>query len=84
MVEVLSNYQLLTAKPLLTVVNTDEAAPTTDGPDQVATGGPRREWTSLAAKLELTQLAPKDEWEFRKSMGLTESGLDRVVRSSPG
>ena len=51
--EVLSNYQLLTAKPLLTVVNTDEDAPPSGGPDQVATGGPGRECTSLAAKLEL-------------------------------
>ena len=84
MMDVLSNYQLLTAKPLLTVVNTDEDAPPGGGMDRGARGGPGTECTSLSAKLEmeLTQLAPEDEEEFRVSMGLTESGLDRVVRLS--
>ena len=81
MEEVLSNYQLLTGKPLLTVVNTDEDA---TGFGKVEAKGLGKECTSLSAKLEmeLTQLAPEDELEFRESMGLTESGLDRVVRLS--
>ena len=84
MAGVLSNYQLLTAKPLLTVVNTDEDAPPLGEPWGAAGGGPGTECTSLSAKLEmeLTQLAPEDEEEFRVSMGLAESGVDRVVRLS--
>ncbi|MCE2405024.1 MAG: YchF family ATPase [Dehalococcoidia bacterium] len=83
MADVLSGYQFLTAKPLLTVVNTGEDGPG-DGMDRVAIGGPGTECTSLSARLEmeLTQLSPDDEEEFRASMGMTESGLDRVVRMS--
>ena len=33
-------------------------------------------------EMELTQLAPEDEKEFRESHGLRESGPDRVVRQS--
>ncbi len=83
MADVLSGYQLLTAKPLLTVINTGEDG-LDDGTDPVTRGGPGTGCTSLSAKLEmeLTQLGPEDEEEFRTSMGMTESGLDRVVRMS--
>ena len=79
----LEGLQLLTAKPLLTVVNTGEDG-LDDGTGRVARGGPGTGCTSLSAKLEmeLTQLGPEDEEEFRASMGMTESGLDRVVRMS--
>ena len=88
---ILSNYQLLTAKPLLTVFNMTEA--TMSGgeggkleEEQASRwiGNPDVRATTLCGKLEmeLSQLAPEDEQEFRESMGLQESGLDRVVRLS--
>jgi GTP-binding protein YchF len=82
--DVLSGYGFLTAKPLLTVVNTGEDGPDDGVTDRVARRGPGTECTWLPAKLEmeLTQLTPEDENEFRASMGMTESGLDRVVRLS--
>ena len=87
--DILSNYQLLTAKPLLIVLNTDEAALPRAAELE---GELARRWveksgvmaTTLCGKLELelSQLVPEDEREFRESLGLQESGLDRVVRLS--
>ena len=86
--DILSNYQLLTAKPLLTVLNIGEAA--LDGAAHLEEtleqryNRPGTKATPLCGKLELelSQLSPKDESEFRESMGVRESGLDRVVTLS--
>ncbi len=84
----LSNYQLLTAKPLLTVFNQDEAALPGIGDLEEELGKrytrPGAGATAVCGKLEmeLSQLGPEDEREFRESMGLRDSGLDRVVRMS--
>jgi len=85
----LSSYQLLTAKPVLIAFNIDEAAL----PRAADLGGelagpwvkkPGVMATTLCNKLEmeLSQLSPEDERQFRESMGLQESGLDRLVRLS--
>jgi GTP-binding protein YchF len=83
--DVLSNYQLLTAKPLVTVVNVDEAAPH-DGAGLEGAGmdGTGKGAVLLSAKLEmeLAQLGPEDEAAFRDSMGLREAGAARVVQTS--
>ena len=83
----LSNYQFLTGKPLLLVFNTDE--------DEQESQPDLTPWTqagassmvsalSLCAKLEmeLTQLSPEDEAEFRSSMGTGEPALEKVVSAS--
>ena len=86
--DILSNYQLLTAKPLLTVFNIGESQLAHEAAlreelarrtDRTGVGS-----TTLCGKLEyeLSQLSPEDEAEFRDSMGLRESGVDRVVRFS--
>ncbi len=84
--DILSNYHLLTAKPLLTVFNIDEAGMTgaAELEDELVgpwAGKPGVRATTLCGKLEmeLSQLPPGDEMEFRESMGLRESGLDRVI-----
>jgi GTP-binding protein YchF len=84
----ISNYQFLTAKPLLIVVNTGE--------EQIAEtarleaelnkqfAGPGSRAVALCGKLEM-ELAQLDEAaarEFRKDYGLTESGLEHVIRAS--
>ena len=86
--DILSNYQLLTAKPLLTVFNIGEAA--LDGAAKLEETLAQRyiqqgvKATSLCGKLEmeLAQLTPEEESEFRESMGVRESGLDRVAKLS--
>jgi GTP-binding protein YchF len=89
----LRGFQLLSAKPLLVVINLDEAD--ADAAASVDTAAERtgmkpflsREGTravALCAKIELeiAALDPADADAFLKDMGLTESGLGRVIRAS--
>ena len=84
----ISGYQLLTLKPLLLLVNTDEAD--AGRADEVAAEyearwrGPGVAVAALCAKLEqeLTELSEDEAAEFRKDMGLQEGGLDRLLRLS--
>ncbi len=83
-----SEFQFLTAKPVIVVVNAGEDQ--LDGfseiesrlEAEVAESGVF--WTILPGKLEmeLVQMEPEDEREFRESLGAGESGLDRMVRLS--
>jgi hypothetical protein len=93
----LRGFQFLSAKPLLIVINLDEA--------QLAEGGdaateiqhaasiagltPFLSRASTAAvavcakiELEISQLDPADAAVFLADLGLHESGLDRVIRAS--
>ncbi len=93
----LRGFQFLSAKPLLIVINLDEA--------QLAQGGEaatRIDWAAGAAglapflsragtaavavcakiELEIAQLEPSDAAAFLADLGLKESGLDRVIRAS--
>jgi GTP-binding protein YchF len=87
----LRGFQFLSAKPVLLVVNLDEAA-MTGGMDAamarhdlgrfgeaVATG-----LVAVCAKIELeiAELEPADAAAFLADLGLKESGLDRVIRAS--
>ena len=81
-------FQLLTAKPLIVVANIgeDRLSDTSSFEEtlsSVATG-PRVVTAVLCGKLEmeLAQMEPSEEREFRDSMELGESGLDRMVRLS--
>ena len=86
--DVLSNYQLLTAKPLLTVFNIDEESlenafqMDADLDDKYLRPGCKA--TALCAQLEmeLSQLSREDEAEFLESYRLRESGLTRIARLS--
>ena len=86
--DVLSNYQLLTGKPLLTVFNVDEEGlpKATELENELASRYDREgvRTAALCAQLEmeLSQLSPDDERDFRESMGFQVSGLDRVIRAS--
>ena len=93
----LRGFQFLSAKPLLIVINLDEAqlsgsgeaaahidrAPTAAG----LTSFLSRAGTAAAAvcakiELEIAQLDAADAAAFLKDLGLSESGLDRVIRAS--
>jgi ribosome-binding ATPase len=91
----LRGFQFLSAKPLLIVINLDEAQLQGDASVRIeraaeATG--LKPFLSRAAtaavavcakiELEIAQLDPADAAAFLKDLGLTESGLDRVIRAS--
>ncbi len=86
----LRGFQFLSAKPMLLVLNVDEA----DLPhlnESVATAG-ISEWLGAAGaaavpvcariELEIAQLEPADAQAFLADLGLAESGLDRVIRAA--
>ncbi len=92
----LRGFQFLSAKPLLLVINLDEAelaggdaavhiarAAESSGLTPFLT----RAGTAAAAvcakiELEIAQLEPADAASFLADLGLSESGLDRVIRAS--
>ena len=82
----LSGFSLLTAKPVIVVGNAGEEAIDDMGAleDRLATAVPGQCRPNTAAicgqlEMELAQMDPEDESEFRASLGLAESGLDRMI-----
>ncbi len=93
----LRGFQFLSAKPLLVVVNVDESrlADGGEGTTRLTNEAERaglgpflaRAGTAAAAvcakiELEIAQLEAADAAAFLADLGLTESGLDRVIRAS--
>jgi GTP-binding protein YchF len=84
----LVNYQFLTDKPLLVVVNIDESdvARTSDVEAQFASayGSAHTAVAAISGKIEaeLTQMSEEEAVEFRNDLGITEPGLDRMIRMS--
>src|SRR6185503_2497043 len=83
-------FQFLSAKPLLIVLNLDEAdlgqaqdAVKLAGLEGFLTGAATRA-VPICAKIELeiAQLDEADRAAFMADLGLHESGLDRVIRAS--
>ncbi len=86
----LRGFQFLSAKPLLIVLNLDEAdlaqadqAVRLAGLEAFMAGAATRA-VPICAKIELeiAQLDPADAAAFMADLGLRESGLDRVIRAS--
>ena len=86
----LRGFQFLSAKPLLIVLNLDEAdlgqasdAVKLAGLESFLTGAATRA-VPICAKIELeiAQLDEADRDAFMADLGLHESGLDRVIRAS--
>jgi GTP-binding protein YchF len=89
----LSGFQLLSAKPLLVVINLDEAdVSAAASVEAAATATGLTAFLSRAGtlavpvcakiELEIAALDPADAEAFLKDLGLAESGLDRVIRAS--
>jgi len=92
----LRGFQFLSAKPLLIVINLDESQ--LSGGEAAVRIDRAAEATGLASfmshaataavavcakiELEIAQLDPVDAAAFLSDLGLTESGLDRVIRAS--
>jgi GTP-binding protein YchF len=87
--ELLKPYPFLTAKKVLYAANVDDAALPSMENDYVQKV---REYAEkegnrvipISAKLEaeIAQLAPQDRKPFLESVGLSQSGLDRLIRES--
>jgi hypothetical protein len=90
----LRGFQFLSAKPLLLVINLDEADLSDVGSDlpRAAERTGLTEFLARAAtkavalcariELEIAQLEGDDARAFLADLGLSESGLDRVIRTS--
>ena len=89
----LRGFQFLSAKPLLIVLNLDEAGLSAGaGNAEAADAAGLAPFLSRAAtasvavcekiELEIAQLEPADAAAFLSDLGLKESGLDRVIRAS--
>jgi GTP-binding protein YchF len=91
----LRGFQFLSAKPLLVVVNLDEARLSAGGAagiEGVVNAVGLTSFLGRAAtaavvvcakiELEIAQLEPSDAAAFLADLGLKESGLDRVIRAS--
>jgi len=90
----LRGFQFLSAKPLLLVINLDEADVGDVGAD-VSRAAEKTGLTAFLAhastravalcatiELEISQLEGADATAFLSDLGLAESGLDRVIRTS--
>jgi GTP-binding protein YchF len=90
----LSGFQFLSAKPLLLVINLDEAdlaevgstiekaAEKTGLTEFLAHAATRAVALCTKIELEISQLEGDDAKAFLADLGLNESGLDRVIRTS--
>jgi len=86
----LRSYSFLSEKPMLLVVNVGEAE-VKDAAKVLADSGlskwAERPGTALCPvaapiEMEMAQLPPEDARAFLEDLGLTEPGLDRVIRTS--
>jgi GTP-binding protein YchF len=81
--KMLANYQFLTAKPMLVVLNIGEGqisqASQLEG--EIGSLYPQFAVVALCGKLEmeLAQLSDAEAKEFREAMGLSKPALDRVI-----
>jgi GTP-binding protein YchF len=86
----LRGFQLLSAKPLLIVLNLDEtdlahadtAVQSAGFGALLASGHTRAVPVCAKIELEIAELEPADAAAFMADLGLKESGLDRVIRAS--
>jgi hypothetical protein len=90
--KILRGFQFLSAKPLLLVLNVDEAtvgsadwaaavAPLEESLDQT---GAQAVVVCAKIELEIAQLEPSDAEAFLRDLGLDRPGLDRVIQAAYG
>ena len=85
--EAVKRLQLLTSKPVLYVCNVEEASAATGNAyservrTRAATQGAPTIVVSAAIEAEVSQLPEADRTEFLETLGLSESGLDQVIRA---
>ena len=86
----LKALNLLTAKPILYVLNVDEASAATGNAlseraaEMAAKTGAPSVMISAAIEAEIAQLPADEQAEFLETLGLEEPGLDRLIRAGYG
>ena len=89
-VKTIENFQFLTAKPMLLLLNIGEdQLPQASSLETKFASRYRRQNCEVAVlcgqlEMELAQLSDAEAQEFRASLGLDESGLNRMIRLSHG
>ena len=84
--EAVRRLQLLTAKPVLYICNVAESEVATGNThtarviERAKSEGARYVIVSAAIEAEVAQLPESDRAEFLEGLGLSDSGLDRVIR----
>ncbi len=82
-----ARLQLITAKPMMYVLNVEESAAATGNAHSAAAEAFARQRgmpavvISAAIEAEVAQLPPEDQGDYLSSLGLKETGLTRVVRA---
>ncbi len=86
---ILKNYNFLTEKPLMLVVNTDEdqfKSKSYTGKDELEAYAAARGLSVLEIcgriEMEISQLPDEDKEMFLEDLGATQSGIDRLVRAA--
>jgi GTP-binding protein YchF len=85
--EAAKRLQLMTTKPVLYVCNVEEASAATGNAHSArvqalaAAEGARAVVVSAAIEAEVSRLPEADRAEFLEGLGLSDSGLDRVIRA---
>jgi len=82
----MTNYQLLTGKPVIVVFNTDESGPELSfnglGVDPAVTAGLGQVNACARLEAELALMSDAEEKEFRQALGQGEPARDRVIQVS--
>ncbi|MEO8198135.1 MAG: redox-regulated ATPase YchF [Thermoanaerobaculia bacterium] len=80
----LRGYQLLTAKPMLVVLNVGESAVASATPKDYGLDTAKHPAIVVSAPIEeeISRLSDAEQKEFLGDLGLTEPSLDRVLRAS--
>lgn len=80
----LRGYQLLTAKPMLVVLNVGEGEVATAKPKDFGIDVAKTPAIVVSAPIEeeISRLSPEEQKEFLGDLGLAEPSLDRVLRAS--
>jgi GTP-binding protein YchF len=82
-----ARLQLMTTKPVLYVANVEEGSAATGNAqsarvfDKAKAEGAQAVVVSAAIEAEISQMPESDRAEFLASLGLEDSGLDRIIRA---
>ena len=77
--EIIHDLHLLTIKPVMYVINVDEAVK--ESIQTVVEEGAPHIYVSARLEAELADLSPEEAKEYMKSLGITESGLDKIIKT---
>jgi GTP-binding protein YchF len=76
--KIAKSLNLLTIKPFLYVINSDEGAENLQIPPFI------KNYVIISAKIEaeLSELSPEEAKEYMKELGMQETGLDKLIQAS--